>query len=186
MPKDLHNNSLPQLTDGSGNHEPLPEVTGAVVSRPDFLRQYLVPALLILAVLVGVFILAYSIGLDRGKRAANEERDSFYQERIARLTGGNDTTTNATPGAKPAGNGIQTFARVDKINGDRLTVVLLGPSDTPTGVSLVIVADKGMQVYKSAEGQVVEIHPGDNILITGDKTGDNYIARNILILPAAG
>jgi hypothetical protein len=189
MPKNLHdqNNPPPQLTDGSDNLEPLPQLTGTVVPKRDYLRQYLLPSLLILALLVGVFILAYGIGLDRGKRTANDERDTFYQERIAHLTGASITTTNGTPGAKPAvPGGVQTFARIDKIEGDRITVVLLGTGGTPTGISLVVVAGKSVLIYKSTEAQAVELHLGDNILITGDKTGDNYIARNILILPPTG
>ena len=174
----------PQLPDGAGEPEELPQLPGKIAGRRDYFKLYFIPGLLILALLVGVFILAYGIGLDRGKRAANDERDAFYQERIARLVGNNpDSNATTTPGAKGA---LQALARVDQVQGDKLTLVLLNSGGTPTGVSLVILVDKSVQVYKTTEGQTTELHPGDNVLVNGNKVGDNYVARNIVILPPAG
>jgi hypothetical protein len=168
--------------------EEQPVVEGVIV-RPVRRNgaQYLIPGILLVALIIGVFILAYGIGVDQGKRAANDERNAFYQERIARLVGSVPLTAdpNATPGATTSPNGVQTMARIDKIEGDRVTVILLNPNGAPTGVSLVVVLGRPVQVYKSSDSQVSELKPGDNVLINGDKVGDSYTARTITILASS-
>jgi len=185
---------LPILPSGDPHAVPHP-VIGEVVVQPvrkNNFTQFLIPGILLLMMLIGVFILAYGFGVDQGKRAANDERNAFYQDRIARLTGSaplppDASTTPGTPGTRPASSGnVQTLARVDKVEGDRITVVLLGPNGAPSGVSLVIVLGKTLQVYKSTDSAVTELRPGDNILVTGDRNGANYTARTITVLPAAG
>ncbi len=192
--------TIPQLTGAVGPYEPEPAATPNGPNRPwrkTFpFQQYIVPGLLLLALLVGVFILAYGIGSDRGKRAANDERDAFYQERIARLVAASGPTVtpgaSITPGtpsgtltAGPNAATTQTYARIDKIEGDRITVLLLGPNGLPTGVSLVVVTGKTSQVYKSSETQPTELRPGDNVVVNTEKNGDNYIVRTIIVLPVA-
>jgi len=184
---------LPSGKSGSGpkiQPEPprLPPSQPTISKQPFKLPILLIPGILMLVLMVGFFILAYGIGLDQGKRAANDEREAFYQERIARLggVGAISPEANGTPGSRSPGGAGQTFARVDKIEGDKVTVILLGPGGTPTGVNLVITLNKAAQVYKTSEAQPGELRPGDNILITGDKTGDNFVARNVVVLPPAG
>lgn len=163
----------------------IPVIQRAVKRRPPQVWPYLVPGLLLLSLLIGVFILGFGIGVDRGKRSANEDREAFYQDRLARL--GNSTAASGNPGSLPlAGNGpVQLVARVDRLEGDKITALLLGPNGTPTGATLVFLLTKNVQVYKSFDLQPSELHPGDNIVFNGTKTGENFTPRFLVLLPPA-
>ncbi len=173
----------------AGDHEPNLELPSPLIrrleeARPNRVWPFLVPGLLIISLMIGVFILAYGLGVDKGKRSANDERDSFYQDRIARLGGTPNSLT--TPGAGLVFGSNQVSARIDKIEGNKVTVILLSPNGAPSGVSLVVVIGTETQVFKSSNAQTGELHPGDNIILIGEKSGDTFTPRSIVILPPAG
>ncbi len=164
---------------GSEQDEGLPQLPGRVPIEAYLppsrgIWPYLVPTILVIVMMAGVFILAYGIGVDRGKRSANEEREAFYLDRIAHVTGSGDA------------GGNQLIARVDKIENGKVTAILLTPSGSPTGVSFTLTLGQPSQVYKSDDAQQSDLHTGDRIIFSGDKTGDSYTARTVLILPPAG
>src|SRR3954469_8205497 len=99
------------LSNGSNNN---PAPFGGK-SRP--LTQYILPAVLITILLIGVGILAYSFGVSRGRNSANSERDQFYEGRaaswVATATAQTASGAATASGAKP-GNTFanSTYGRV--------------------------------------------------------------------------
>lgn len=153
--------------------------------------------IVVLAVLLGVVAFtSYKLGVQRGIDVGNADRTAFYEQRIKELTNYGSSTgsttsttpaTNTTPGAVPAiSTGAGTLARIDKIDGDKMTVLILDKTGLPTGVSLVISLNQQPPIWKSDRTDSAILAPGQNILFVGDtdKAG-NVTVRNVLILPAA-
>ncbi|HEX2910206.1 MAG TPA: hypothetical protein VH186_05315 [Chloroflexia bacterium] len=160
--------------------------------------QLIVPLILVLALLIGVAILAYSFGVSQGKSSANSERDKFYESRAASwqgtaTAGGSaaNPASGTTPGAgNPTGTGSgftqgnSTYGRVDSIDGDKVVVLVLNASGAPTGTSVVISVSKQTQVWRSVPSQNVDLKIGDTILFVGDRNNSgSFDARSILVLP---
>lgn len=155
---------------------------------------FVVPAILVLTLLIGVAILAYSFGVNRGKGNSNFERDQFLEARAASW---NATATAQAPGA--AGDATtaaivpqnsfnvpaSVYARVDKIDGTKVSVLLLSSAGQPSGntATLNIIPNK-TQVWRNVPGQTVQLTIGDTILFAGKPNGANtYDADNIIVLP---
>ena len=173
------------LSSGSNNN---PAPFGGK-SRP--LTQYILPAALVVILLIGVAILAYSFGVSRGRNAANNERDQFYEGRAASWVA--TATAQASAGATPAGGAKpgntfanSTYGRVDKVDSDQVTVLLLNDSGSPTGTNLVITVGPQTKVWRNVPNQPAELKPGDTILFTGERNDKGlFDARSVLILPAS-
>ena len=154
---------------------------------------YVIPTILILTLLVGVAIIAYSFGVNRGKGNSNSERDKFLEARAA--------SWNATATAQvsiPAATTVaaivpqnsfnvnsSVYARVDKIDGAKITVLLLSSAGQPSGSSVVLnVTTNKTQIWRSVPGQPVELRVGDTVLFSGPPNGtDTYDAQSIIVLP---
>lgn len=153
--------------------------------------------IVVLAVLLGVVAFtAYKLGVQRGLDVGNADRNAFYQQRLKDLTNysssGSATTSTTpgaatTPGAVPAiSTGQGTLARIDKIDGDKLTVLILDKTGLPTGVSLVISLNQQPSIWKSDRTDSAILAPGQNILFVGDTDrAGNVTVRGVLVLPAA-
>ena len=174
------------------NPNPRPSSAGANRSW----GYYIVPAILLLALLVGVSILAYSFGVTRGKGNSNSERDKFLEARAASwnatATAQAAPATDATPVPIVPQNSFNVstsvYARVDKIDGAKVTVLLLSSAGQPSGstATLNVIAGK-TQVWRNVPTQAVQLQVGDTILFSGQSTGsDTYDAQSIIILPANG
>lgn len=185
------------LTDGTNGTGGLPNPTNTNPppfnkSRPT-LGQFVVPAILVLMLMVGVALLAFSLGVSRGRDNANAERDRFYEGRssswraAATVQAANPVATadpNATPSVKSGYNlANATLARIDKIDGEKLTVLLLDAAGQPGGPTLVVNITKQTQVWRNVPNQAAELKPGDAILFVGDRNdkGD-FDARNVVVL----
>lgn len=174
------------LSDGSS---PPPQLNYS--NRRRGFGYFIVPMILVSALLIGVGILAYSFGITRGKASANAERDILYESRQrswnATATAQADTLPTREPGtgSRPGFNqGSSTYARIDKIEDDKITVLLLNTTGAPTGTTLVINLTQQAQIWRNAAGQPTDLKAGDSILFVGERNeGGNYDARNILILP---
>jgi hypothetical protein len=151
------------------------------------------PAFLILPLVIGLIVLVafcyifYNIGVDKGRADANAERDAFYQNRVnqqfATPTPGTNAsgTPSATGTPAPVPN---TLARVDKVEGNRLTLVLLGANGLPSGSTLVLTLGQGSQVWKNVSGTPADVNPGDSIVFSGERnnTDGSYDARSVVVL----
>jgi len=154
------------------------------------------------AILLGVAAYgAYKIGVNKGIDVGNADRDLFYKQRIAELTNYGAATplpsgtpgSQTTPGATTATannpiitSGQGTLARVDKVEGDKMTVLLLdSKTGAPNGVSLIISLSQQPTVWKSDRTDSTALAPGQNILFVGESSGNNgtYTVRGVLILP---
>lgn len=157
---------------------------------------YVIPAILILTLLVGVAILAYSFGVSRGKGNSNSERDKFLEARAASWNAtataqSTDSAANATTAAIVPQNSFNVassvYARVDKIDGTKITVLLLSSAGQPSGSSATLnnIAGK-TQIWKNVPSQPVELRVGDTVLFSGQANGtDTYDAQSIIVLPAS-
>lgn len=163
-------------------------------SRP-FVR-YVIPGILVLTLLVGVGIIAYSVGVSRGKGNSNSERDQFLEARAA--------SWNATATAQAAGSvgeattaaivpqnsfnvSTSVYARVDKIDGAKISILLLSSAGQPSGntATLNIIPNK-TQVWRNVPSQTVQLSVGDTILFAGKPNGtNNYDADTIVVLAAS-
>ncbi len=173
------------LTDGTGPG-PTPRP-----GRPSNLTQYIIPGILVLALLIGVAILSYSFGVSRGKGSANSQRDDFY---ISRQSSWNATATaessnpaNTANGSSTAGASLSlppsSYARVDKIEGDKVTMLLLNGAGQSTG-TLVVTITKQTLIWRGSPDQIVELKPGDGVLVSGQRVeGGGYEARTVIVLP---
>ena len=146
---------------------------------------------------------AYKIGVNQGVEVGNADRDLLYKQRIAELTNYGAATpaasgtpgTQTTPGATTTASsnpvitsGQGTLARIDKVEGDKMTVLLLdSKTGAPNGVSLVISLSQQPTVWKSDRTDSTALAPGQNILFVGESNGNNgtYTVRGVLILPLA-
>ncbi len=156
---------------------------------------FVIPAILVLTLLVGVGILAYSFGVSRGKGNSNSERDQFLEARAA--------SWNATATAQAAGPveatavaivpqnsfnvNTSVYARVDKIDGAKVTVLLLNSAGQPSGntATLNIIPNK-TQVWRNIPNQTVQLAVGDTILFAGHPNGtDTYDTDSIVVLPVS-
>ena len=161
--------------------------------------RYVVPAILVLTLLIGVGILAYSFGVSRGKGNSNSERDQFLEARAASW---NATATAQASGV--AGEGAPTtaaaivpqnsfnlkasvYARVDKIDGAKITVLLLSSAGQPSGNTVILnVIPNKTQVWRNVPSQAVQLTVGDTILFAGTPNGtDTYDADTIVVLAAS-
>jgi hypothetical protein len=158
--------------------------------------RYVIPAVLVLTLLVGVGILAYSFGVSRGKGNSNSERDQFLEARAASW---NATATaqatgpvgEATAAAIVPQNSFNVstsvYARVDKIDGAKVSVLLLNSAGQPSGntATLNIIPNK-TQVWRNIPNQTVQLSVGDTVLFAGQPNGTNtYDADTIVVLPAS-
>jgi hypothetical protein len=147
----------------------------------------LFPLVIGLIVLVAFCYIFYNIGVDKGRTDANAERDAFYQNRInqqfATLTpainGAGTPSPTGTPAPIP-----NTLARVDKVEGNRLTLVLLGANGLPSGSTLVLTLGQGSQVWKNVSGTPADVNPGDSIVFSGERNNadGSYDARSVVVL----
>ena len=152
---------------------------------------YAIPTILVLTLLVGVAILAYSFGVTRGKGNSNSERDKFLEARAASWNATataqsvpTDTTAAAIVPQNSFNVNSTVYARVDKIDGTKVTVLLLSSAGQPSGssVTLNIVAGR-TQIWKNVPTQAVQLQAGDTILFSGQPNGtDTYDALNIVVL----
>jgi hypothetical protein len=164
------------------------------------LKPLIVPGIVALIVLVASILLAYSLGYGQGRDTANQERDNFYRGRITELAGfGASTPTpqpvntltpqpidapSPTPSAPPVSKQDSIFARIDKIEGEQLTLLLLGPTGIPTGQVLVLNIGKEIRLYQSSTTVVANLKPGDNILLSTIREGTNPPqVQNLVVLP---
>jgi hypothetical protein len=152
-----------------------------------------------LLIVVAIAYLAYNIGVGQGRSAANDERDAFYRARAGQLSGfgATGTVTPATDSARSgptvSGGNERTqdnlFARIEKVEGDKITLTMLGANGLPNGQTLVLSLSKDAQLYQtnSLAVQADSLRSGDNILlaIAKDSSGANVI-QMIIILPATG
>lgn len=154
---------------------------------------YVIPAILVLTLVVGVAIVAYSFGVTRGKGNSNSERDKFLEARAASWNATAtaqvvpvETTAAAIVPQNSYNVNASVYARVDKVDGAKVTALLLSSAGQPSGssVTLNIIAGK-TQIWKNVPTQAVELRPGDTILFSGQPNGtDTYDALNIVVLPA--
>src|SRR6476659_1797977 len=93
---------------------------------------YVIPAILILTLLVGVAIVAYSFGVTRGKGNSNSERDKFLEARAASWNATAtaqavplETTAAAIVPQNSYNFSASVYARVDKVDGAKVTALLL-------------------------------------------------------------
>ncbi len=190
------------LSDGTPSlTAPAPAITTAPlvepVRAPFNLSQYIIPAVLVLVLLVGVGIMAYSFGVSRGETNANAKRDAFIESRqrswdaTATALAANPLPTAAPGATDPASAkvngytlGPSTLGRVDKIEGDKITVLLLDDSGKPSGSSLIINRTRTTQVWKTVPTQAAELRIGDSVLFVGERNNDGFDARTIQILPS--
>ena len=159
------------------------------------LNQYVIPGILVLVLLIGVAIMAYSFGVNRGKSSANAERDRFIEVRqqswaATATAASTNPVASPAPGQtdaaiKPGGYTLGTaiFARVDKIEGDKITLLLLDENGKPSPNSLVVNRTKQTQVWRTVPNQPVELRPGDSVLLVAERTNDSFDARSIQVLP---
>ncbi len=156
--------------------------------KPLRLTPFIVPAALVIALLIGVAILAYSLGVSRGRGTANLERDKFYEGRAASWVAtatAQAAASSTTPGPK-SGASFPNYARIDKVEAEQVTVLLLNDSGTPTGTTLVIAIGPQTKVWRNVPTQTVELKPGDAILFAGERNDKgNFEARSIVVLPAS-
>lgn len=195
------------LTDGNSTNNysspvtppptPKPSVTPAAVvatRRRSFVEKYWLPLLMVIVLLIGVGLITFSVGMNRGRDQANAQRDSFYIDRYRAWTG--EATVKAVNPAAPgvetvSGVSANTFVfsggllgRVDKIEGDKVTVLLLDKNGGATGSNLVATLVPATKIWRSVPDQSADMRPGDSILLSGVRNeSGNYEARSILILP---
>lgn len=180
-------NSLRRLLADNPTQNPAP-----FSGKPRRLSDFVVPLALVLVMMLGVGILAFSLGINRGKATANSERDRFYEGRaaswIATATA-QAANPNLTPGngSKPsAGFANATYGRVDRFEGEQVTILLLNESGSPTGTSLVITVNPQTKVWRNTPNQTASLKPGDTILFTGERNDrGTFEAKSVLILPAS-
>ncbi len=153
------------------------------------LRPYLLPIVIGLIILVAVLYIFYNLGVDKGRSDANTERDSFYQARIAQLVTSPTPGPNGTPAtsstARPNSTTTSSIARVDKIEGNKLTLQLVSPSGAPTGSTLILTLGANSLIWKSVNSQPGELKTGDNVVFVADKdNADGSLdTRSVIILP---
>jgi hypothetical protein len=155
--------------------------------------QFVIPGILVLTLLIGVAILAYSFGVSRGKGNSNLERDKFLEVRAASW----NATATAQAAVPPAGASSpaivpqnsfninsSVYARVDKIEGAKVTVLLLTSDGQPSGSSTVLtLVPNKTQVWRNTPTQLVELRVGDTVLFAGQPNGaDGYDAQSIVVL----
>jgi hypothetical protein len=159
--------------------------------------RFVVPTILVLTLVIGVGILAYSFGVSRGKGNSNSERDQFLEARAASwnatataqasgASGGGDTTAAIVP-QNSFNVSTSVYARVDKIDGAKITVLLLSSAGQPSGntVTLNIISGK-TQVWRNVPSQTVQLTVGDTILFAGTLNGTNtYNADTVVVLAAS-
>jgi hypothetical protein len=164
------------------------------------LKLLLVPGIVALLVLVASIILAYSLGYGQGRDSANNERDKFYQERITQLAGFGASTPTVLPVGSTTPQPIDAitptpqpvisrqnslFARIDKIEGEQITLLLLGPTGVPTGQVLTISVGKEIRLYQANPSAIANLKPGDNVLLSTLQEGNNPLqVQNVVVLPA--
>jgi hypothetical protein len=164
------------------------------------LKPLIVPGIVALIVLIASILLAYSLGYGQGRDSANQQRDSFYRERITELAGfGASTPTpppvntltpqpidapSPTPNVPVISRQDSLFARIDKIEGEQLTLLLLGPTGIPTGQVLVINIGREIRLYQSSNTVIANLKPGDNVLLSTTREGTNPPqVQNLVVLP---
>lgn len=157
---------------------------------------FVIPVILVLTLLLGVGILAYSFGVSRGKGNSNSERDQFLEARAASWNatataqaGGpvGEVTTAAIVPQNSFNVNTSVYARVDKIDGAKISVLLLSSAGQPSGntVTLNIIPNK-TQVWRNIPNQTVQLSVGDTILFVGQPNGTNiYDADSIIVLAAS-
>lgn len=178
------------LTDGSPNRFNTPAPSGG---KPPRMSQYIIPAVLVLALIVGVGILAFSFGSSRGKSQANAERDRFYESRAsswqatATAQAANPLAPGQAPGATSGFNFAgATYARIDRVEGEKVTVLLLNAAGQPTGTTLVLTLSRQVQIWRSIPSQPAEMRAGDSILFVGQRSSADsaiYEVNSVLVLP---
>jgi hypothetical protein len=168
---------------------------GAFGGSSRSLGQYVIPAILVLTLLIGVAILAYSFGVSRGKGNSNLERDRFLEVRAAswNATATAQGATAPAPGTTPAAIVPQNsfninssiYGRIDKIDGVKVTVLLLSSAGQPAGGSTVLnIIPAKTQIWRNVPSQPVELRVGDTVLFAGQPNGtDSYDAHSIVVLP---
>ena len=187
------------LSDGMpGNPAPLPPVIPTPVKeqRPPFnYTQFIIPAILVLVLLIGVGILAYSFGVNRGESNANLQRDNFIQSRqLSWEATATADANNPIPTAAPDSTASTTastgytlgsaiYARVDKIDGDQISLLLLDQNGQPNGTNLTVNRTKQTQIWKVAPNQPIDLRPGDSVLFVSVRSGDTFNASSIQVLP---
>jgi hypothetical protein len=161
---------------------------GASKPRWQQYLRYLLPIIIGVILIVAASYLFYNLGVDRGRNEANTERDAFYKDRINQILGTSTPDPNATltpgPTLTPA-TAPTTLAKVDRVEGNRLTLLLLGPNGTPSGSTLVLTLESGTQVWRSVNGTTSELVPGDSIVFSGERnsTDGSFSARSVVVLP---
>lgn len=161
--------------------------------------RWLIAGVACLLIVVAIAYLTYNIGLGQGRSTANEERDAFYRSRAGQLGGfGATGTITATTTGSPlvpsvtAGSGRgqdNVFARIDKVEGDKLTLAMLGANGLPNGQTMVLTLGKDAQLYQTSSiaTQQDSLRSGDNILLAvGKDSNGTSIIQMIIILPATG
>lgn len=155
--------------------------------------QYVIPGILVLTLLIGVAILAYSFGVSRGKGNSNSERDKFLEGRAASWNA-TATAQAAVPLSDTAAAAIvpqnsfnvnaSVYARVDKIEGAKVTVLLLSSAGQPSGSSTVLtLIPNKTQIWRNTPGQLVDLKVGDTVLFAGQPNGaGGYDAQSIVVL----
>lgn len=180
------------LTDGA-TVTPVP--TAPPRQRRDFagfFRRFWLPLVLVIILLIGTALVAYSFGMFRGRDIANADRDTFYVDRARAwsaeatakaattavgATGANNATAYTAPGS--------IFGRVDRIEGGNLTVLLLDKAGNPIGTTLIAVVTPQTQIWQNIPATPAEMRPGDSILLSGERNeSGNYEARTIVVLAA--
>ena len=162
-----------------------------------FWMRFVIPTILVLTLVIGVGILAYSFGVSRGKGNSNSERDQFLEARAAAWnatataqssgTGSGETTTAAIVPQNSFNVSTSIYARVDKIDGAKITVLLLSSAGQPSGntATLNIISGK-TQVCRNVPSQTVQLTVGDTILFAGTPNGTNtYDADTVVVLSAS-
>lgn len=172
---------------------PPPPAATTVKKKRSFLEQFWLPLVLVAVLVIGVGLITFSVGVSRGRDQANAQRDTFYIDRYKSWAA--EATVKATNPSTPSdsitGTSPNSFVfsagilgRVDKIEGDKVTVLVLDKNGAPTGTSLVATLVPTTKVWRSVPEQTAEMRPGDSVLLAGTRTeSGNYEARSILVLP---
>jgi|GEM_PF-2059887 len=152
-------------------------------------RPYLLPVVIGLIILVALLYLFYNMGVDKGRKEANDERDSFYQARIAQLVASPSPGTTVTPAVssttRPNSTTTTSIARVDKVEGTKLTLQLVSPSGVPTGSTLILTLGANSLIWKSVNSLPGELKVGDSVVFVADRdNADGSLdTRSVIILP---
>ncbi len=143
---------------------------------------------LVVGLVIGLIIAggAYIMGMNAGQAQAQDQTAQFFRSRGAdpNATGaGAGTGAGGFAGAGFAGRGAAggaggaggTIGTISKVDGNTLTVT--APNQGDVTVSL----PTDIQITKTVTGTVSDLRPGTQVLIRGQRSGNNVTATNIQI-----